>query len=189
MSLPIEIEELIGAAVRALGDTILPVGVILLFAGTETTPPPSGFLFCKGQQVSRTTYSNLFSAITTIYGPGDGVNTFNLPNLCGRVPVGAGTGPGLQPRTVLTIDEIPSHSHEGTTGPGNSMEYTIMDPLYTTGGVKWAENYGTGWHEGLEKTSEDALYPLANHTHDFTTKTTGGGEGHNNMQPYVVLNF
>lgn len=57
---------------------LVPSGVIFQFAGSVA---PSGYLICDGTAYSRTTYSNLFSAISTIYGIGDGVNTFNIPDL------------------------------------------------------------------------------------------------------------
>ena len=63
----------------------LPIGAILPFGGTAA---PLGTLFADGSAVSRTTYSDLFNAIGTSYGIGDGSTTFNIPNLNGRVTVG-----------------------------------------------------------------------------------------------------
>lgn len=60
----------------------LPSGTLLDFAG-ETAP--SGFLICAGQEISRTTYASLFSAIGTYYGYGNGTTTFNIPNLTGTL--------------------------------------------------------------------------------------------------------
>ena len=73
-------------------------GIIQMFAGAT---PPSGWLICDGSAVSRTTYATLFAAIGTTWGTGDGSTTFNLPDLRGRAPIGAGTGSGLTsaPRT------------------------------------------------------------------------------------------
>lgn len=65
------------------------VGEIASFAFSS---PPAGWLNCNGTAVSRSTYAALFAAIGTAYGPGDGSTTFQLPNLCGRVGVGAGSG-------------------------------------------------------------------------------------------------
>jgi len=66
----------------------VPAGVIEAFAGSVA---PSGYLFCDGSAVSRTTYAALFAAIGSGYGAGDGSTTFNLPDLQGRIPVGLGT--------------------------------------------------------------------------------------------------
>lgn len=61
------------------------VGGIMAFAGAT---PPNGWLLCYGQAVSRTVYARLFAIIGTAHGSGDGVTTFNVPDLRGRVPVG-----------------------------------------------------------------------------------------------------
>lgn len=66
---------------------IVPVGTVLPFAGASA---PTGYLLCNGAAVSRTTYAALFAAIGELYGAGDGSTTFNLPNVVGRMPVGAG---------------------------------------------------------------------------------------------------
>ena len=63
-----------------------PAGVIIPFAGTSV---PTGYLLCNGVAVSRTNYANLFAAIGTLYGAGDGSTTFNLPDARDRVLQGA----------------------------------------------------------------------------------------------------
>lgn len=148
-------------------------GVINLYGGTSA---PQGTLLCDGSTVSRTTYSRLFDVIGTIYGIGDGSNTFNLPNLQGRVPVGLkssepifntlGNIGGTGAHTLSTA-EMPSHTHNGTTDPaGNAAESENV-----FGGIG-ANVSGSGTH-----------------THTFTTNPTGGGQSHNNLQPYIVLNY
>ena len=132
------------------------------------TGAPLGTLFCDGSAVSRTTYSRLFDAIGTIYGNGDGVNTFNLPNLQGRVPVGlkpsepvfnalgnvGGTG-----AHTLSIEEIPAHTH-------------------TYLGIQ-SQNAASG----VDTVAENSPRPTE------TSGSTGGGQSHNNLQPYIVLNY
>lgn len=66
----------------------IPTGVILTFGGSTV---PEGFLLCNGAAISRTTYAKLFAAIGTLYGAGDGAQTFNLPNMRDRFAEGAGT--------------------------------------------------------------------------------------------------
>lgn len=77
------------AAVQALNQMIqaggVPTGVVQPFAGSTS---PTGWLLCAGQAVSRSTYADLFGAIGTTYGAGDGTTTFNLPDLRGRVVAG-----------------------------------------------------------------------------------------------------
>ena len=63
----------------------VPAGCIMPYAGATA---PDGWLLCHGQAVSRTTYADLFAAIGTAYGPGDGSTTFNVPDLRGRVAAG-----------------------------------------------------------------------------------------------------
>lgn len=70
------------------GSGNIPAGGLIPYAGPTA---PSGYLLCDGTAVSRTTYVDLFTAISTAYGIGDGSTTFNLPDLRGRVPVGKGT--------------------------------------------------------------------------------------------------
>lgn len=84
---------------------------------------PSGWLLCDGSAVSRTTYSALFAAIGTTFGPGDGSSTFNVPNTVNNVLAGAGSLvalgaiAGSQTHSITTL-EMPTHSH-GVTDPGH----------------------------------------------------------------------
>lgn len=159
----------------AVGDndprlTIQP-GLINLWA---TGTAPTGWLLCQGQAVSRTTYAALFAIIGTTYGSGDGSTTFNLPNLQGRVPVGfdgaqtefdtLGETGGAKTHT-LTIDQIPSHNHPPLS-PGTSF---------------WGQESGSSF--GASDQSAGTNQNLA------TTGNTGGGQAHNNLQPYITLNY
>lgn len=105
-----------------------PIGEIKMYAGQTE---PEGWLFCKGQALSRSEYSNLFEVIGTAFGTGDGSTTFNLPNLQKRFPVGVGNGYGLgktggEETHTLTTEEMPEHTHNqkahGHTGSGSASE-------------------------------------------------------------------
>ncbi len=146
----------------------VPTGTISLFS---TNSAPTGYLLCDGTAVSRTTYSALYAVIGTTYGVGDNSTTFNLPNLKGRVPVGRdsaqtefdtlGETGGAKTHT-LTINEMPSHNHD--LSPGQVV--------------------GTG------SGGNSAYSPLGNNPQANTGITyTGGGQAHNNLQPYIVLNY
>jgi microcystin-dependent protein len=169
---------------NSLTDNLAPPGVVLPFAGTSA---PTGWLLCGGQAVSRTTYADLFAAISTTYGVGDGSTTFNLPDLRGRVPAGkddmGGTaanrltsgGAGITGTTLgaaggtethtLTTGQIPAHAHNLDAG-GNS--YFLMR---TTGGAV-----------GLTSGTGLAVSTTA------VQNNTGGGGAHPITQPTIVLN-
>lgn len=93
------------------------IATIILFAGNFA---PRGWAFCDGQLLSIAQYTALFSILGTQFG-GNGIQTFALPDLRGRVPMHAGQGPGLSPRTIgqafgtesvtLISNNIPSHTH------------------------------------------------------------------------------
>jgi microcystin-dependent protein len=153
-------------ALEAALATVVPAGTISAFGGEQA---PSGWLLCDGTAVSRTTYAPLFAALATKWGAGDGSATFNLPDLRGRVPIGAGHASGLTDRAigellgeethVLTVAEMPSHSHSVTSVPG-------WDAL---GGYS-----GGGWFGD----------PIP-----FDSSATGGNQPHNNMQPSAVVTY
>ena len=142
-----------------------PAGSISMYAGSTA---PTGYLLCDGSAVSRTTYADLFTAIGTTYGTGDGSTTFNLPNLKGKVAVGLnsadtsfdtlGETGGAKTHT-LTTTEMPSHTHIQALG----------------GNLSTVANVPGGYVVGNANTS--------------TTQATGGGGSHNNLQPYIVLNY
>jgi len=177
------------AAGQALSEHLnlspIPPGVVAPWAGdiTKSATIPLGWLVCDGRAVSRQSYAALFRVIGVAYGQGNGQSSFNLPDLRGRVPLGAGQGSGLTNRTVgqttgeeahtLNTNEIPSHAHlvrlrnDGNVTAGNlqigSSGNTFgFDPTGTVG--------GSGSDSGL-------------------TGTAGVGGGHNNMQPSLVVSY
>jgi len=176
-------------------------GFIYPLAGATV---PEGFLLCDGAAYSRTEYKELFAAIGTIYGAGDGSTTFNVPNLQTRVPVGSGNGyelgsTGGEEKHTLTVDEMPSHAHtRGTmdiTGYFRSYsEYNINNEDYANNHVGGAfsseESYGTS--SNLSAGSSDAVRKHNFKASDAWTGETsyeGGSQPHNNMQPYTVVNY
>lgn len=139
-----------------------------------TDTPPTGWLLCDGSAVSRTTYSDLYALIGTTYGAGDGSTTFNLPNMKGKVVAGKDSGQtefdalaetGGAKTHTLTTAELPAHAHS------------------TPGLTGWpAVGSGAGWNGWA-----GGQNPFV--TERTATNNAGSGTAHNNMQPYIVLNF
>ena len=176
---------------------LIEVGMVQLMAGS---PPDSstGWLVCDGSEVSRSTYALLFSVIGVTYGEGDGSTTFNLPDLRGRVPMGAGTGVDgtvledpLTPRTLgelvgeeghrQTVLEMALHSHT-ITDPGHSHTAGTNNNFLgqKAGGVAGVNN-GTTY--ALTTTTGTSFTGITN------TNIAGAGDPANVVQPSTVLNF
>lgn len=167
--------------------TYCPMGTITMFGAT--TVPSSGWLLCQGQAVSRTTYAGLFAVISTTWGVGDGSTTFNLPDLRGRAPIGAGTGTGLTARTLaglvgtetvaLATADIPTHSHSITdVAHGHTISGSTAgghNTVAPVGGTFWRENAFTPSFNATFNTA--TLAPMdkitltadADHTHGVGT--------------------
>lgn len=150
----------------------VPVGSLQAYAGSSA---PTGWLLCDGSAVSRTTYSNLYSTIGTTFGSGDGSTTFNVPDMRGRHPIGAGTGvgqgvsgSGAPSGTALTARTL------GAFG-GDERLQAHAHSLYGFDGV----SYGAG-AIGLMRNLFGSSVTGA---HD---QSQGSGQ---NMSPYVVTNY
>ncbi|WP_424936664.1 MULTISPECIES: phage tail protein [Bacteria] len=155
-----------------------PVGTVTMWL---TGPIPEGKQPLDGRNLSRTEYHELFSLIGTTYGPGDGVSTFALPNFNGRVPVGLDlsqpefNSPGRTGGAkthALTAEENAKHSHT------DHFWNVVVSKGGNTG--TWAPSPGT-W---LRTAGEDGDYPAGRQTGD-----SGEGKPHNNLQPYLTVQF
>ena len=178
-------------------ETVLcPVGSIIMYGAAAA---PTNWLLCDGSAVNRTTYADLFSAIGTTYGAGNGSSTFNVPNLQGVFPAGydggssyalAATGgattdtptlSGTNAGTTLTSSQIPAHTHGGVT----------------TG---WPSGSWTGG-TGATQTAIDASgLSVASGSVNLSLENTGGGSSHTHtwtgtssavdiLPPYLVVNY
>jgi microcystin-dependent protein len=177
---------------------LVPAGTVIQSARVSA---PAGYLLCEGQAVSRSTYSALFDAIGTTYGVGDGSSTFNIPNLQGKVPVGKNSGTfstlgatgGAETHT-LDATQIPSHNHtfSATTNTTGNHNHSIGFSDSTIPGWSFISNNGA--YDPVPFTSQYGGWGTnysGNHSHTVsgTTSSVGDGQAHNNLQPYIVLNY
>ncbi len=180
-----------GNSIATPSSPVVPAGIISAFGGISA---PSGYLLCDGSAVSQATYATLFAAIGTTYNTGgEGIGNFRLPNATGRALVGAGTYTdpvlGSITRTlaessgaashVLVTGEMPVHNHT-TNDPGHSHTLPYKNPT-PVGGVDV-----TGW---VPNTGVVGNFTTSTATTGVTTNNNGGGGAHNNMQPFLVINY
>lgn len=115
----------VGRSIMSLyGRGFVPAGTVHTFAGAVASIP-DGYLLCNGGAISRTIYSDLFRAIGTTYGVGDGSTTFNIPDLRGEFLRGLDNGRGVDPARALgsaQADELRSHTH----GPGSGTWFVNL---------------------------------------------------------------
>jgi microcystin-dependent protein len=146
--------------------------------------PPQGWAFCDGQILPLSQNTALFSLLGTTYG-GDGKTNFALPNMQGNAPMHPGQGPGLSlhdlgetggsDTVTLLQSEIPSHSHAMAASTQDGLDNHPVNNLLAQGiGVAQYTDANTGPFTNL---NNNAL------------ASAGGGQPHNNMQPYLTLNF
>jgi microcystin-dependent protein len=150
------------------------VGEIRMFAGNFA---PVGWAFCNGALIPISENETLFNLIGTTYG-GDGQNNFALPNLQSCVPVHVGPGfalgqSGGAESVTLTVNQIPAHSH---VPQGDSGTATLPGP----GNNVWAANNTLTPYTNSAPT--DAMASTA-------MGSSGGSQPHDNMIPFLVINF
>lgn len=150
-----------------------------MFAGTFA---PRGWAYCDGQLLAIAQNDILFSLFGTIYG-GDGRTTFGLPDLRGRLPLHAGTGPGYSPRKLgslggsetetLTVNQLPAHTHDynGNTQPGN---------MNTPAGNVVAARAAAPTYSESDQDTNMASNSIAN---------TGRSQAHTNLMPSLCVHF
>jgi microcystin-dependent protein len=118
---------------------------------------PAGWLLCNGAGYNSTTYPTLYSVIATTYGAGNvGLGTnFNVPNLCGRIPLGAGANTGLTTRTLAAtggqeaITSVPQHNHSlykvtGDHPAGSALETNVDYAIFGDYGEGTDNTFNTG---------------------------------------------
>lgn len=172
------------------------LGEITMFAGNFA---PRGWALCNGQLMAIQQNNALFSVLGTTYG-GDGRTTFALPELRGRVPVHAGSGPGLTPRPLgqkagtetntLSVAQLPSHSHTAqlkgkvripASDDSANADFPTNNYMATTssGSKAYRSSPGTGIYMADPDISGLSV----------TVDAVGGGQAVNNMPPFQTVNY
>lgn len=170
------------------------------------------WLICNGRSLSRTDYPDLFNLIGTTYGSND-INTFKIPDTRGRVIGSIGSGTGLTTRSsgeligeethTMTSNEMPTHSHTGTTSSDGAHTHSITDPGHTHTQTTINDDYNNSgenppgftadsagsqtWSNINSSTTGITINSSGAHTHTFTTNTSGSGLAFNVMQPTIFL--
>lgn len=144
----------------------IPIGSGMDYYGTEA---PINYMFANGDEISRTEYAELFAIIGVIYGEGDGENTFNLPDKRERVTIQASDNYtigsiGGESEHTLTVSEMPKHTHNMRRNYTAATGGTAVKYIVSGDGTINAAAYGA-------------------------TESTGSGNAHNNLQPYLVCNY
>jgi microcystin-dependent protein len=157
------------------------VAEIRIFAGNFA---PIGWAFCNGQSMFISQNTALFSLIGTTYG-GDGKSTFAVPDLRGRAPMQPGQGPGLslhdlgeaggEPAVTLLQSEIPLHSHNLLAQTTPATQFAPSNTTFL------ARSVGANAYVA-PAVANSTLAPTA-------IQPAGGSAPHNNMQPFLALNF
>lgn len=159
------------------------IGEIRMFAGNFA---PRGWAFCDGQLLAIGSNDALFSLLGTIYG-GDGRTTFGLPDMRGRIPIHAGSGPGLASRRLgvksgvekvtVTTNQLPSHTHDlKATSVSGTGQNPIASVAAETGTLAiYSSAYAAG-------STNDAFAATA-------VSNVGGSGSHTNLMPALCVHF
>ncbi len=161
---------------------------IIMFGGNFA---PRGWALCDGQLLAISQYQALFSLLGTTYG-GDGRTTFALPDLRGRAPVHAGSGPGLTTRRLgqkggsetnqLNTLQLPPHGHSLVTG-SVTVPVSAEDADQDEAEGKYLAN-GTFYHNNPDGAYGSGAIPLAGNS-----ANVGASQPINNMPPYLTVNY
>lgn len=165
------------------------IGVVKMFAGGFA---PKGWALCQGQLLPIAQYNALFSILGTTYG-GDGRTTFALPNLGGRVPVGTGPSSGAgqyvngqiggAESVTLLQTEMPAHNHQVMA---NSNAGTTNNPEAK---VPAAAQFQIDRSSPIVPVNAYADSTSGSMMNGQTVSPAGGNQPHNNMQPYLGMNY
>lgn len=180
------------AAVKGLTTYSHPAGSVQAFAGSSA---PSGWLFCFGQAVSRTTYADLFTAIGTTYGSGDGSTTFTLPDMRGRAVFGKDDmGGSAANRVTNGVSGITGTSLGASGGDqnmhGHTHTTTVNDSGHSHGNVAYV-NFGLpAGAATIPGTGGGGTFTSNSATTGISVSVNSNGSGSSqNMPPAIIMNW
>jgi microcystin-dependent protein len=158
--------------------SVIAAGMLIPYAGSSA---PTGWLMCYGQDVSRTTYSDLFTAIGITYGIGDGSTTFTLPDLRGRTIAGKDSMGGTSADRLTNQDGGLDGDGLGNVGGAETHQLTVAElAAHThTDDLSPASIAGANYAAGITGVTGT----------DSQSGSTGGDSPHNNVQPTIILNY
>lgn len=148
--------DLSASQIAGASSQLVPSGVVMAFAGATA---PSGWLLCNGSVISRTTYANLFAAISTAHGSGDGSTTFALPNYAGQFLRGRANGSANDPDRA---------SRTAAASGGNTGD--------AVGSIQSNATAKNGLATSASNISASAA-DAGDHFHTYTTNSTSSGSG------------
>ena len=196
------------AATKAYADAVIPIGALWLWGGVAA---PTNYLLCQGQAISRATYSVLYSVLSTRFGIGDNVTTFNLPDFRGRLPIGYYSGNDYAQTLGLKGGNadatVPSHlhtiAHTHTFSDNSSSTSSAGTHAHDFKGVD-AASPGPGTTTMVTSpfgTMTQTTLTAGAHTHTVAVSgttgaasngnagTTGVSPTNQNLPPYQTFNF
>jgi microcystin-dependent protein len=167
------------------------LGEIRMFAGNFA---PRGWALCDGQILSISQNTALFSLLGTIYG-GDGRTSFALPDLRGRAPIHAGRGDGLSNRRLgsrggvetvtLNVTQIPSHNHAAA----GTVTASFAPPNFANSFNPTEASFGAPQPGTNIYTDGASNVNMKANNVNVTVGNTGGTQSHQNMAPYLTVNY
>lgn len=161
------------------GNASNPIGSILMYAGSTA---PSGYLICDGSAVSRATYAGLFVVIGTDFGNGNGISTFNLPDYCGRSPIGSGSGAGLTTRVKATKFGAETHLLTGAESGTSAHTHLQNQHNHFQAGHTHVQAAHTHTQDAHTHTQDAHTHIQNQHSHGVTDP------GHIHLQTIVATN-
>lgn len=180
-----DLRDYINTALKPIIDSMQSGGFVTGdLKPTAATSAPPGWLLCQGQLLDRTTYADLFAVIGTAYGVGDGSTTFGLPDLQGRVPVGADSAGAHMPnqhpvlgaaggeeRHTLLVAELAEHTHQ----------YVDLQPY--NGGSVWGQSSAGVPPGGISYGTQSQIVTSQG------INNASKNQPHQNMPPYQAVNW